>query len=66
MPDAASTPVRKQPPAPRAPAGPGEAPERAPMRVRGRHDEGGTEAQLDSDPSDRLMSDRTHSGELHR
>ena len=69
MPDAASTPVRKHPPAPPAPRahpGPGEAPERASRGVRGRHDEGGPEGQLDSDPSDRLMSDRTHSGELHR
>jgi membrane protein len=64
MPAAASTPVRKHSPAPRA--GPAEAPERAAMRVRGRHDKGGREGQLDSDPSDRLMSDRTHSGELHR
>jgi membrane protein len=64
MPDSASTPARKHPPAPRA--GPAEAPARAPRRVRGRHDEGGPEGQLDSDPSDRLMSDRTHSGELHR
>jgi membrane protein len=69
MPDAASTPVRRHPPASpasRAHPGPGEAPERASMAVRGRHDEGGPEGQLDSDPSDRLMSDRTHSGELHR
>jgi membrane protein len=72
MPDLASTPVRKHPPAapaspaPRAHPGRGEAPERAARGARGRHDEGAPEGQLDSDPSDRLMSDRTHSGELHR
>ena len=69
MPDAASTPVRRHPPAPPAPRahpGAGEAPDRASRGARGRHDEGSPEGQLDSDPSDRLMSDRTHSGELHR
>jgi len=69
MPDAASTPVHKRPPAPPAPhadPGSGEASDRASLGVRGRHGEGGPEGQLDSDPSDRLMSDRTHSGELHR
>jgi membrane protein len=69
MPDAASTPVRRHPPVPPAPRvhpGAGEAPDRASRGARGRHDEGGPEGQLDSDPSHRLMSDRTHSGELHR
>jgi len=69
MPDAASTPVRKHPPAPPAPRaqpGPVGGAERASKGPRGGHDDAGPKGQLDSDPSDRLMSDRTHSGELHR
>jgi membrane protein len=65
IPDAASTPVRKHPPVPprpRAVRASGSGRRGAHERADGRDPEG----QLDSDPPDRLMSDRTHSGELHR